>query len=373
MGNRTWLAVLGVVTCWAASAHGQAGRGQPPMDSVRARQLYISRRVEDHPNISEANAARDVAARVATDSIYKARSAGVMQFEIVSFKSRVDTTMIPAYVFSPLTKRGPRGHAAMVWVHGYIHGRFDEKFLPFVKEAVQRGYVIITPQYRGSTGYGAAHHNAIDYGGYEIDDALTSYDYLKTLPYVDPDRVGAMGWSHGGFITAHMLFRDDNPFKAGAPIVPVTNLIFRLGDHAPSYSREFATEPRIGGIPSDRNCGEKKDRDCIDIYVERSPVFHVSKLKVPILVHVATNDCDVFFRENQQMVYTLMALKPELADTKIYVDPPFLTVGHPGCGHLFSQRINLTTLERDDSPEQIDAWNRTWSFFAKHLNPDKGR
>jgi hypothetical protein len=85
-----------------------------------------------------------------------------------------------------------------------------------------------------------------------------------------------------------------------------------------------------------------------------------------MLVHVATNDCDVFFREDQQMVYTLMALKPKLAETKIYKDPP---VGAAGCGHTFSRRVNPMTLERDDSPEQIDSWNLTWAFFARNLKP----
>jgi hypothetical protein len=64
------------------------------------------------------------------------------------------------------------------------------------------------------------------------------------------------------------------------------------------------------------------------------------------------------------MVYTLMALKPKLAETKIYKDPP---EGAGGCGHTFSRRVNPKTLERDDSPEQIDSWNRTWAFFAKQL------
>ena len=104
---------------------------------------------------------------------------------------------------------------------------------PFVREAVQRGYVVITPDYRGSTGYGEAHYEAIDYGGKEVDDAISAVDYLKTLPYVDMDRLGMMGWSHGGFITAHTLFRDEHPFKAGAAIVPVTNLVFRLSYKGP--------------------------------------------------------------------------------------------------------------------------------------------
>jgi dienelactone hydrolase len=119
-------------------------------------------------------------------------------------------------------------------------------------------------------------------------------------------------------------------------------------------------------MPWETMCGEKRDRDCIDVYLERSPVFHVANLKVPMLVHVATNDCDVFFREDQQMVYTLMALKPTLAETKIYKDPP---EGRAGCGHTFSRRVNPETLEREDSPEQIDSWNRTWAFFQRNLKP----
>jgi dipeptidyl aminopeptidase/acylaminoacyl peptidase len=104
-------------------------------------------------------------------------------------------------------------------------------------------------------------------------------------------------------------------------------------------------------------------------YVKRSPVFHAAKLQVPILVHVATNDRDVYFEENQQMVYTLMALKPHLAETKIYVDP---VPGPSSGGHTFSRRVNSTTFEREDSPDQIDSWNRTWTFFEWNLKPGQG-
>jgi dipeptidyl aminopeptidase/acylaminoacyl peptidase len=342
-------------------------------DTARAHRLYISTHPEDMPRTNAGTAAR-----LATDSIFAARSQGVMDFQIVSYKSDADGLEIPAYVFAPLQKREPRGHAAMVWVHGYVHGRFQERTLPFVKEAVAKGYVIVAPQYRGSLGYTNEFADMIDYGGKEIDDAESAYTFIKSsLPYVDPDRVGIMGWSHGGFITAHILFRDNQPFKAGAPIVPVTNLIFRLSTHAPNYTQPFASNPDIGGMPSDRTCGATHDQSCLDEYVKRSPVFHVQNLKVPILVHVATNDCDVHFIEDQQMVYTLMALKPTLADTKIYVDPPFLQeLG--GCGHTFSERVTIDPkspkyLERDDSPEQIDAWNRIWAFFGRTLHPEIGK
>jgi len=323
------------------------------MDSARAATLYVSNRPEDHP---QANFERQAAAKARTDSIYAARSRGVMEFRKVRYRSAVDGLEIPAYVFAPLAKRGARGHAALVWVHGGVHGNWDEMYLPFVKEAVERGYVVITPDYRGSTGHGAALYNAIDYGGKELDDVLSAVDYLKTLPYVDSGRLGIMGWSHGGFIAAHLVFRQATPFRAGAAIVPVTNLVFRLSLKGPSYQRSFATQAGIGGLPF-----EKPDE-----YIKRSPLYRVDSLHVPILVHVATNDTDVNFVENQQLIDALRARKPELAETKIYVDPP---PGRAGGGHTFSRRVNRETLEREDTPEQRDSWNRTWAFFEWWLRP----
>ena len=329
----------------AGSDTASRPRRQVKINQARAESLYVSTDPADHP---PRNFERDIAAKARTDSIYAARSRGVMQFSKVKYRSRAGDMDVPAYLFTPLNQRGARGHAAMVWVHGGVHGDWNENMLPFVVEAVQRGYVIITPDYRGSNGYGAAHYNAIDYGGKELDDVMAAYDYLKTLPYVDADRVGIMGWSHGGFITSHLVMREETPFKGGAAIVPVTNLVFRLSYKGPNYQRSYATEPSIGGLPF-----EKPDE-----YIKRSPLYQVEKLHVPILVHVATNDLDVNYVER--------ALKPDLAETKIYVDPP--TWGSSG-GHAFSRRVDPKTLERVDSPEQIDSWNRTWVFFEWLLRP----
>lgn len=327
------------------------------MDSARARMLYVSNRPEDHP---PADFERQSQQRQRGDSIMAYRAKGVLDFSIVSYQSSADGMEIPAYLFQPLKRRGTHGHAAMIWVHGGVHGNWGSSMWPFVVEAVQRGYVIIAPQYRGSTGYGAAHYYAIDYGGKELDDVASAADYLKTLPYVDPDRLGIMGWSHGGFIAAHLLFREAHPFKGGAAIVPVTNLVFRLSYKGPRYQRSYATQPTIGGLPFEEP----------DEYVKRSPLYHVENLKVPILVHVATNDRDVNYVEDQQLVWKLRALKPDLAETKIYVDP---APWGSSVGHAFSRRVDPNTLERVDSPAQIDSWNRTWVFFEWILRPYEDR
>ena len=342
----------------APRAPRQNPRAQVPMDPDRARQLYVSKDPKDQSLGTDYQRAID--ARVADEARYPELCKGVVDFKKVSYRSSVGDLDIPAYLFQPIEKRGAKGHAALVWVHGGVHGNWGITMFPFVKEAVARGYVVIAPDYRGSTGYGEAYHQAIDYGGYEVDDTMSAYDFLKTLPHVDPDRVGIMGWSHGGYITLLSVLRDQTPFKAAASIVPVTNLVFRLSYKGPSYQWDFSTQQRVQGLPFEKR----------DIYIERSPLYHVDKLKTPLLVHVATNDEDVNYVEDQQIVDALRSRKPDLAETKTYIDP------HPwgaSVGHAFSRRVDPKTLERVDSPAQIDSWNRTWTFFEWNLRPYEDR
>jgi dienelactone hydrolase len=339
-------------------ADGARQRPEIPMDPDRARQLYVSNRPEDHAPGYDFK--RDMDTKAAIDKRYADASRGLMDFRKVTYRSGVGDLDIPAYLFQPLRKRGTRGHAAMVWVHGGVHGNWGISMFPFVKDAVDRGYVVICPEYRGSTGFGERHHNAIDYGGYEIDDVMSAVDFLKTLPHVDQARLGILGWSHGGYITLFTVFREQTPFKAAAAMVPVTNLVFRLSYKGPGYQRGFSTQSRVQGLPFEKR----------DLYIERSPLYHVDKLKTPLLVHVATNDTDVNFVEDQQIIDALRSRKPDLAETRIYVDPP---PGPASGGHTFNRRTNTETLERNDSPEQRDSWNRTWTFFEWHLRPYEDR
>ncbi len=338
----------------ASPLSAQRVRQQVQMDSARARILYVSDRWEDHP---ESNYERAIEGKRVTDSIFAAVTEGVVDYQKITYRSRVGDMDIPAYVFQPLEKRGPKGHPAMVWVHGGVHGNMDEVYWPFIREAVERGYVIICPEYRGSTGYGEEHHRAIDYGGYEVDDVITAYDWMvASLPHVDPDRVGIMGWSHGGYITVLSVTRADHPFQAGAAIVPVTNLVFRLSWKGPSYQRSFSTQARIQGLPFEQR----------ELYKERSPYYAVDDLTTPLLVHVATNDEDVDFEEDGMLVYKLRDMHPDITETRIYIDPePWGS----SVGHAFSRRVDPETLERVDSPSQIDSWNRTWAFFDWYLRP----
>ena len=334
----------------AAEARRQAAREAVQRDIDRAAELYVSDDWEDHS--TGRNFERDIAGKARTDSVFAAVAEGVVDYRKVSYRSRIGDMDIPAYLYQPMQKRGPRGHAAIVSVHGGVHGNWTENYWPFVKEAIDRGYVVIAPDYRGSTGYGKEFHDAIDYGGYEIDDVMTAYDYItRTLPHVDPERVAIMGWSHGGYISLLAASRESQPFKATVGIVPVTNLIFRLSYKGPGYQQSFSTQQRITGLPFEERA----------IYKERSPFYQVQKIDVPILVHVATNDDDVNYEEAEMLIHKLRQVKPDLSETKIYVDPP--------SGHSFSRRVDRETLQRQDTPEMRDSWNRTWTFLEWNLRP----
>jgi len=319
-----------------------------PQDPERMEYLYVSKDPADHP---EADYERHMRRKARTDSVFAVVTQGVVDYRKITIPSRIGDIELPLYVYEPLEKRGPRGHAALIMVHGGVHGNWTENYWPFVRQAVERGYVVVCPEYRGSTGYGRAFHEAIDYGGYEVDDAVSAVEYLESLPHVDPERIGIMGWSHGGFITVHALARFPGTFQCGAAIVPVTNLVFRLSYKGPGYQRLFATQKRIQGLPFEQR----------EEYIARSPVYQVDRIQDPVLVHLATNDRDVNFVECEMLVHALRVKKPELAETKIYVDPPG--------GHSFSRRVDRETLQMELTPEMRDSWNRTWTFLEWNLRP----
>src|SRR6185295_4373386 len=133
-----------------------------------------------------------------TDRTWLAASQGRMIMEKITYRSRAGDFEIPAFVFQPLKSRGAKHHPALVWVHEDIRGHLYEHYIPFIREATAKGYVVIAPEYRGGIGYGKPFYDAIDYGGAEVDDVVTAASVVAKFPEVDAARVGIIGWSHGG-------------------------------------------------------------------------------------------------------------------------------------------------------------------------------
>jgi dipeptidyl aminopeptidase/acylaminoacyl peptidase len=287
-----------------------------------------------------------------TDRVWRQASDGYMRMEKIAYRSPRGDLQIPAFVFLPLTTHGVGQHPALVWVHENIRGHLYEHYIPYIREATGRGYVVIAPEYRGSIGYGRAFYDAIDYGGAEVDDVVGAVNALRAqYGVVATDRIGIIGWSHGGLITLLAIFRNPTLFHAAAAIVPVTNLFHRLARKGVDQQRRLIDpQNRFGGSPSERP----------DVYRYRSPLFQVDSLRIPLLVHVADNDEDVNFDEATQLVDALHARKADLADVKVYPNPPG--------GHLFDRRVSSSTHLADDTPDQRDSWNRVWTFFDKQLD-----
>jgi dipeptidyl aminopeptidase/acylaminoacyl peptidase len=134
--------------------------------------------------------------------------------------------------------------------------------------------------------------------------------------------------------------------------VPVTNLFQRLASKGVQTQLQ-AIDPhnRFGGPPWERP----------EVYRQRSPLFHVDQLRIPLLVHLADNDEDVNIEEGMELVDALRARKPLLTETMIYSDP----IG----GHTFDRRVAAGTWLPENTAPQLDSWDRIWKFFAANLVP----
>src|SRR6195256_4257429 len=288
-----------------------------------------------------------------TDKAWRAASDGFMQMEKITYRSKAGDMDIPAFVFQPVKLRGAKAHPAIVWVHENIRGHLYEHYIPYIREATAKGYVVIAPEYRGSIGYGKAFYDAIDYGGSEVDDVVTAADVLKAkYPQVDSTRIGIMGWSHGGMITLLSIFRNPTLFKSAVAMVPVTNLFQRL-------PREGVDRQHPAIDPATRDSGLPAERH--DVYKDRSPIYNVDRLQIPLYVGVRRNDEDVNIEEDLQLVDALRSRKSSLAETMIYDNPPG--------GHTFDRRVDPKTWQPENTREQRDSWNRVWTFLDWNLDP----
>jgi len=299
--------------------------GRPDSAAIRA---YFAQQVEEKRR---------------TDDVFAALLGPGMIVRKIAYAGADDLT-IPAYLFAPTdtTVRRP----TILFVHGGVHADFGLGHLAQVHALVGQGYVIVAPEYRGSTGYGARFYAMIDYGGKEVDDVVAARDYLRRhVRYADLGRMGIMGYSHGGFIALHAVYRHPTLFKAAVAHVPVADLPARMRTHPPEYQALFAAQPAFGGSLAENPRP----------YVERSPSAHARELRTPVLVHAADNDDDVFIVENHILRDSMIAAGKDTAGLYTYRewhDPPG--------GHSFGLL---------DTPQGQESWGETVAFLAKHLAP----
>lgn len=250
-----------------------------------------------------------------------------------------------SYVFIPKSVKEGEKYPLITLVHGGVHSNFSWVFSHFVRELLSQGYIIIAPDYRGSTGYGKDFYQAIDYGGLENEDVLAATNYMiESYPsIVDPERCGLLGWSHGGMITLMNSCNYPEVYKCGYAGVPVSDLAYRLSYKNPSYSNNYTASYHIGKTPQEDPAE----------YARRSPINYAKKLRIPLMITTTKNDDDVSYKEVKHMIDSLQHYGKKF-DYKIY---------EPKAGaHIF---------ERIDTKEATDIRYNAYKFLDKYLKPAK--
>jgi len=189
-----------------------------------------------------------------------------------------------AYVFVPKNIDLNKKYPLIVFPHGGVHSNFSTYYTHIVKELVAQQYIVIAAEYRGSTGYGKGHYEKIDYGGLEVEDVDASRQFMiDNYKFVDDNRIGIMGWSHGGLISLMNIFNHPENYKVAFAGVPVSDLVSRMGYKDQDYRDLYEADYHIG----------KSAEENVEEYKKRSPIWHADKLQTPLLIHTNTNDADV--------------------------------------------------------------------------------
>jgi dipeptidyl aminopeptidase/acylaminoacyl peptidase len=255
----------------------------------------------------------------------------------VHYPSRQDAQPVPATLMVDKNLDKTKKHPAIIWIHGsgadqnYLawHPGSYRMYYAISQYFAQQGYVVLTPDYRGSSGYsrewttGAFH----DLGGGETQDVNGGADYLKTLSYVDPDRIGIWGLSYGGFMTLQSIITAPKLFNCAIDVAGV-------GDWE-TWTTGGTLLGRLGSTPVTDP----------EFYDRSAPVKHLDKIERPLMILQGLNDTNVPLWETIKVVDRLEKL-----------GTPFDMAFYPGEIHFFRRAFVLR-----------DAWRRSDAFFYEHL------
>jgi len=254
-----------------------------------------------------------------------------------------DGQQVPAWLFVPKNLDRTKKHPAILWIHGDgVNQNYDgwhvqrnyAVYYSIHQYFLQKGYVVLAPDYRGSIGYGRDWRTGVhmDVGGKDAKDAWMGGNYLKSLPYVDTNRIGVWGLSYGGFFTLIAMTDQPKLFRAGVDVAGVVDYVMYYSD---PYHGDW-TASRIG-TPEEHP----------DVYKNASPISHIDRLERPLLVLHGTADVNVPFLESVWLMdEALKKHKGDLVSFMIY----------PGEFHYFSREHVLR-----------DAWHRVDQFFDTYL------
>jgi dipeptidyl aminopeptidase/acylaminoacyl peptidase len=177
-----------------------------------------------------------------------------------------DGVQVPALLY-----RAKEGTRAVIDIHGGPNWHYQSLWQPLISHMVSRGWTVLAPNYRGSTGYGKAWQNTsrYDMGGVDTDDCAAGVKYLLENGLADKDKIAVTGRSHGGFLTMSCLTRYPDLWAAGSAVVPFLNWLKSHKD-----SREDLQHWNI------ENMGDPDDNR--ELWISHSPYFFLDKVNAPV-------------------------------------------------------------------------------------------
>lgn len=252
---------------------------------------------------------------------------------IVHYKSQ-DGTVISAILMVPFNLKRDASAPGVVVPHGGPTSQTNDRFSRLAVALASRGYLVIQPNPRGSTGYGAAFQNANhkDLGGGDLVDEVYAAKFLTATGYVNPKKIGVTGGSYGGFMTLMAVGKTPDVWAAGVSMYGIINW-FEMMKHEDAALQAYQRS-LIGDPVADKA-----------VYDADSPMTYIKQTKAPLLILQGENDIRVPRGQAAEVVATLKSVGATV-DVHYY----------PEEGHGFAKREN-----------QIDSLQRTIDWFDKYL------
>ena len=190
-----------------------------------------------------------------------------------------DGLSIPALLYRPRDIAPGAKLPALVLVHGGPTAQWFRGFDPYAQFLADAGYVVIEPNVRGSTGYGVKFRDMAlrDWGGGDLEDVAHAAQYLKALPYVDPERIGIYGGSYGGYMTFMAVTKKPELWKAAVAAVGITDLHL-LYEHSMEHFK-YILRQQMGDPVQDA-----------ELWRERSAINFVDNVRARLLMVHGVND-----------------------------------------------------------------------------------
>jgi dipeptidyl aminopeptidase/acylaminoacyl peptidase len=230
--------------------------------------------------------------------------ADIIEPDLVHYAT-FDGKQIPAWLYRPT---GGGKFPVLVSIHGgpEAQERPSYAYNGLYQYLLNRGFGILAPNIRGSTGYGISYQKLIhrDWGGAELKDIEQAAIYLRGLDWADANRIAIFGGSFGGFATLSALTRLPEYWAAGVDLVGPSNLVTFVNS-VPEFWK-FMMKEWVGDAVEDR-----------DFLIERSPITYVEQIRAPMLVIQGAKDPRVVKAESDQMVARIQKAG---GDVRYYVD-----------------------------------------------------